>query len=286
VIREKGAGARVRNVIQRAFIHVAGPTGSGKTAFVEALLAADDGPTLVARCVRDANLRRSRESSPRTHPEMQRYRQAGAYATAMFAFPDHDPDPIQFYETQLMPNYSRAVILEGDNPAGYADLEVFVAPAPRTGQTLYVRRQLDVAAPRRARADAWEELLRRPDGMSTWMEEVMGLRVGDFVRKSPRLAEDVRSRMLAGIAQVRSGPLIVMVNDTISCSASTLERRCIIGQMPDFPKDQTSERTNVKRAGWTDVPQAVCKPDFQKRRGQLSRDSPHRVIRDRAYGSK
>jgi hypothetical protein len=34
----------------------------------------------------------------------------------------------------------------------------------------------------------------------------MGLPLGDFVRKNPRLAEDVRSRMLAGIAQVRSGP--------------------------------------------------------------------------------
>ena len=34
----------------------------------------------------------------------------------------------------------------------------------------------------------------------------MGLPLGDFVRKNPRLAEDVRSRMLAGIAQVRRGP--------------------------------------------------------------------------------
>jgi hypothetical protein len=193
-------------VIQRAFIHVAGPTGSGKTAFVEALVAADDGPILVARCIRDDSLRRSRESSPRAHPELQRYRQAGAYATAMFAFPRHDPDPIEFYETQLMLNYSRAVILEGDNPAGYADLQVFVAPAPLAGETLYVRRLQDVAASQRARADAWEELLRRPDDMSTWMEDVMGLPVGDFVRKNPGLAEDVRSRMLAGIAQVRSGP--------------------------------------------------------------------------------
>ena len=34
----------------------------------------------------------------------------------------------------------------------------------------------------------------------------MGLPVRDVVRKNPRLAEDVRSRMLAGIAQGRSGP--------------------------------------------------------------------------------
>src|SRR6266542_5324488 len=107
----------------------------------------------VARCVRDDSLRRSRESSPRTHPEMQRYRQAGAYATATFAFPRHDPDPIEFYETQLMLNYSRAVILEGDNPAGYAHLEVFVAPAPLAEKTLYVRRHQDVAASELARAD-------------------------------------------------------------------------------------------------------------------------------------
>ena len=35
----------------------------------------------------------------------------------------------------------------------------------------------------------------------------MGLPVGDVVRKTPRLAEDARSSMLAGIVQVRSGPL-------------------------------------------------------------------------------
>ncbi len=51
-----------------------------------------------------------------------------------------------------------------------------------------------------------EELLRRPDGMSSWIEKVVGIPVGDSVRKNPRLAEDVRFRMLAGIAQVRSGP--------------------------------------------------------------------------------
>ena len=32
---------------------------------------------------------------------------------------------------------SGAVILEGDNPAGCADLEVIVAPAPLAGETLY-----------------------------------------------------------------------------------------------------------------------------------------------------
>jgi hypothetical protein len=193
-------------MIQRAFIHVAGPARSGKTSFVEALLGAGDGPILVARCLRDDRLRRLRESSPRSHRELERYRRAGAYDSALFTVPRQNANSIDFYESRLMLNYSRAVVLEGANPAGNADLVVFVAPAPLAGETLYVRHQRDVAAAQRAKADAWDELLRRPDGMAIWLEDVMGLPLGNFARNNPRLAEDVRSRMLEGIAQVRDTP--------------------------------------------------------------------------------
>jgi hypothetical protein len=121
-------------------------------------------------------------------------------------FPSDNANLVDFYESQLMLEYSRAVILEGDNAAACADLEVFIAPAPLAGETLYVRRQRDLAALQRAKAEAWAELLRRPDGMDTWMEDVMGLPLGHFVRSNPHLAEDVRSRMLEGIAQVRAAP--------------------------------------------------------------------------------
>jgi hypothetical protein len=47
--------------------------------------------------------------------EPRRYLQAGAYAAAVFTFPGQLADPISFYETDLMSNYSEAVILEGDN---------------------------------------------------------------------------------------------------------------------------------------------------------------------------
>jgi hypothetical protein len=193
-------------VIERALIHVGGPRGSGKTTLVEAILAAADGPILAARCVRDDGLRRPRESSPRTHAEPGRYLQAGAYAAAVFSFPGQMADPISFYETDLMSNYSEAVILEGDNPLEYADLEVFVAPVPDAGETLFVRRQRDVAAAQRARVDGWERMLSQPDGMATWMEEVMGIPVGELLRKKPRIGEDVRTKMLAGIAAARTAP--------------------------------------------------------------------------------
>jgi hypothetical protein len=42
--------------------------------------------------------------------------------------------------------------------------------------------------------------------MATWIEDVMGLPLRDFARSNPRLTEDIRSRMLEGIAQVRAAP--------------------------------------------------------------------------------
>jgi hypothetical protein len=193
-------------VRDRASIHVGGPNGSGKTAFVEAILAAGDGPILAARCVRDDALRRPRESSPRKHGELRRYLGAGANAAAVFVFPGEAADPIAFYETELMMNYSEAVILEGDNPLDYVDLEVLVAPVPCADETLFVRRERDVAATQRAKVDAWERMLSRPEGMVTWMDEAMRIPIGELLRKDPFLVDDVRTKMLAGIAATRKGP--------------------------------------------------------------------------------
>ena len=38
-----------------------------------------------------------------------------------------------------MGNYSQAVVLGGDSPFDYADLRVFVAPAPTATERLFVR---------------------------------------------------------------------------------------------------------------------------------------------------
>lgn len=83
---------------------------------------------------------------------------------------------------------------------------MFVAAVPDTGETLFVRRQRDVAAAQRARVDAGERMLSQHDGMATWMDEVVGISVGELLRKNPQLGEDVRSKMLAGIAAARTAP--------------------------------------------------------------------------------
>jgi len=126
-------------MIERAYIHVGGPPGSGKTTFIEAMLAGADALTLAARCLRDDTLPQAREGAPRTHPELRRYRQAGAAGAAVYTFPGQQSDTDDFFMTNLMMNYSQAVVLEGECPLAYVDLSVFVAPAPSRPEQLFVR---------------------------------------------------------------------------------------------------------------------------------------------------
>lgn len=184
---------------ERAIIHVAGPAGSGKTAFIEAVLAAADALTLAARCSRDDTLPEPRETASRTHPELRRYRQAGAQGTALFAFPGTDIGSVEFFMTDLMTNYSEAVVLEGDNPLDHVDLRVFVAPAPEEGERLFLRRTRDRTSDERARAAAFERLLLEPAGLADFLGEIGGASMADFARENPQLLEDVRARLLAGL---------------------------------------------------------------------------------------
>jgi hypothetical protein len=125
-------------VIQRAFIHVAGPNGCGKTTFVEAVLATGDSPMVVGRCTRGDSQRRIRESSARRHPELQRYRRAGAWAAAAFAFARDDANLIDFYESRVM--------LEGI-------AQVCAAPLPHHPGQLIIGRSL--SGSRASSAPAW-----------------------------------------------------------------------------------------------------------------------------------
>ena len=193
-------------MIERTLIHVGGPSGSGKTTLVEAILAACDEMILVARCTRDGRRRQPRETSPRHDPELARYRAAGASGAARFSFPAGSVAADAFFQTTLMSDFSHAVIVEGDSPIPNADLRVFVAPAPRAGEALFVRRRLDPATAVRARAGEWERLLQGPDGVARWMEQVVHLPIGEFVRRNPALAEEVRRQLLTGIASFRAAP--------------------------------------------------------------------------------
>jgi len=193
-------------VRERALIHVGGPKGAGKTAFIEQILGGAGEWILAARCVQDDSLRQARETMPKSHPEIRRYREAGATGAALFTFPESDIGSDAFFLTHLMEDYSKAVLLEGDNPLGFVDLAVFVAPPLSTGASLLVRRKRDRAKEERAKADAMERLLREPDGVAQLLGQMVGEPLAELARKSPKLAEDTRARFLEAVAQARSAP--------------------------------------------------------------------------------
>ena len=106
---------------ERAIIHITGPKGAGKTTLSERLLHGFDGFVLAARCTRDDKLKELKEAAPRTHPELRRYLEAGASGTALISFPKGDSGSDAFFCTDLMNDFSHAVIIEGDSPVEFAD---------------------------------------------------------------------------------------------------------------------------------------------------------------------
>ena len=70
---------------QRAFIHVDGPPGAGKTTLVEQLLTHTDHMITVARGIRDDTVDQARESLAETDLELRRYRAAGAHTAARWS---------------------------------------------------------------------------------------------------------------------------------------------------------------------------------------------------------
>ncbi|MHB1500077.1 MAG: hypothetical protein ACYCYK_02720 [Candidatus Dormibacteria bacterium] len=190
-------------MIERAFIHVGGCRQAGKSTLVEAVLLRSHELVLVARCVEAPGHRRHESSPPRDH-ELKRYLAAGATDVARFSFRPGSGAFEDFFDSELMSNFSDAVILEGDDPLGACDLEVFVARAPQRGQSLFVRRADDAAAADRRQVGRWVSLLQQPDGMARWVEETLGLPIDAVLSRSPAQMEKMRANMLVNLEQVQA----------------------------------------------------------------------------------
>jgi hypothetical protein len=193
-------------VTERSLIHVAGPEGAGKTAFVEALLAGIRASALVARCRRDDTLGRAQETAPRSHPELRRYRQAGAIRSALYDFPGHDVSFDDFFMTDLMEHYSQVVVLEGDNPLEFADLRVFVAPPSVEGGRLFVRSAQPRRGDVRESAAVLERLLQGPTGVVELLDMVGGAPLAELARHNPALMDKVAASLRARAAEAKRSP--------------------------------------------------------------------------------
>lgn len=190
---------------QRAIIYVAGPEGAGKTTFIEAVLQRVDPPVLAARCRRDDRLAEPEETSPRTDPELRRYLDAGADGVAQFTFPSAAASTDDFFTTDLMADYSRAVVLEGDNPLSYVDLSVFVAPAPHQRERLFVRRSTSRPGRRKQVADLKQQF-EDPAGIAELMGQMVGEPLAAMMRARPDLFEAARAELLDKLARAQDAP--------------------------------------------------------------------------------
>lgn len=190
----------------RATIHVAGPPQAGKTSFVEAMLSSLDQWILVARCLREDSLGQPRESAPKNHPELRRYRRAGADGVALFRFPGDGSAFDGFFSSELMTDYSEAVVLEGDDPLGLVDVKVFVAPVPAPGERLFERRS--EARSKRQRVDLVQRFLNDPAGVIELLTMAGGEPLAEIGRRNVELLEDVRLKLLTEVRKSgrRSAP--------------------------------------------------------------------------------
>lgn len=191
-------------MIQRALICVDGPPGAGKTAFVERLVAGCRHWVLAARCRHDPTLRRPQEACPPRHPELRRYRAAGASAAGLFTFPPGDLAADDFYTTRLLEDPAQAVVLEGDTPVRAVDLRVYVAPPLAPGRTLPVRQRRDHTQQQQDKLRELQRLLDQPDGIQRWLAHTLGEPALAMARQHPRLLEEARASLQAGIDKART----------------------------------------------------------------------------------
>jgi RecA/RadA recombinase len=192
-------------VRERALIHIGGPPGAGKTTFIETAIAnAGERVIIAARCRRDDSLSQPRESLPKTDPELRRYRAAGACGEALYSFPAGGDAHDAFFMTSFMENYSNGVFLEGDNPVGFVEIAVYVAPA--SGGRLLVRGKRDRTGEEQAGVDALEAMLRQPGGLDLLLERLLGDRMAEVGLRDSELVERERVKMLTELDRLRSTP--------------------------------------------------------------------------------
>jgi hypothetical protein len=191
----------------RAFIHVAGPKGVGKTAFVEALLRGLDEVVICVRGVRLARRRMPAESRAKDDPEIRRYRKAGASEAVRYRFGTGRDAHTAFFEREFMQDWSTAVVVEGDCPVEAVELPVFVLPVLPPGETLIRRVLLDRAAAHEARLVEYEKAFRDRRSLSAFLRKMLWMPGLERASLSEEAFADLSARVQPQIEKLRAeGP--------------------------------------------------------------------------------
>lgn len=191
--------------IERAYIHITGPAGAGKTTLIERLLPSAHALIMVARCRSDDRLRKPRESVESKHPELLRYLAAGASNVVEYRWPVRDVGWDHFWETDFIQDYSEAIVLEGDCPVDYVDVRVFVAP-PSPDGALLRRVQQDNARIEAEKRDHLERMLADPSMAPNSSTEEMVTKILGLAQAFPEFFDEARREFQSVIDASRCAP--------------------------------------------------------------------------------
>lgn len=195
-------------MINRAYICLTGQPGAGKTTLMEALLGAI--PYESSLCVHasaDPALKRPKESAPRNDPHLKRYVSAGADSTALYRFPPQQGDFIdEFFESDIMTEYSDIVLIEGDSPLSFLHLNVFVARPLPQGVSLIGEGMRDNMAEHEREIEEVELLAENPEHVIELMPVELRGALRASIKKDPDILRSIGDDFRRLVAEKRSRP--------------------------------------------------------------------------------
>ena len=191
---------------QRAILQVAGPPGAGKTRFLEHLLGGMEESILCIRGRKDDSIRRPEETEPQDHPELRRYREAGATGAALYRFPSSKRDPGAFFDSRLLEDWSEAVVIEGDTPVPHMDLVVFLAPPLSAEASLFRRISRDRAAGHASTLAAWDRAMGKPEDLASLLGGLFERAGMETVLSKPKVLDSVWTEVSLNRARARAAP--------------------------------------------------------------------------------
>lgn len=183
-------------MIEPALISVEGPTGSGKTTFIEHVLRSARRPAHAFRCLREPDLDGVHESSPTSHSELSRYRAAGAIRATEYRFPEPS---FGAFLPSIATSEPADVLLEGASPVEHPNLVVFVAPVPAPRKRLLRRVKRDLAPEHQKAIIRMRSLLRTSKGTLSILRETFGAPMARLVAKEPEIVESCRASLEANL---------------------------------------------------------------------------------------
>lgn len=195
-------------MISRAYIHITGQPGAGKTTLMEAVLSARPYESfLCVHASADPALKRPKESAPRNDPHLKGYSHAGADRTTLYRFPPRKGDFIdEFFDSDIMSEYSDVVLIEGDSPLSFLHLSTFVARPLPPGDSLIVGDMRDTKAERERELQQAKLLADHPERLIELMPAEIRAALRASMEKDPGILRSIGDDFRRLVKEERSRP--------------------------------------------------------------------------------